>query len=134
MATDTTFEFQNHICLIISMLWFRQKLSIFHNYLIFKYIAISEKKAACDKRESRAKKLKPIVVFLVGEMLETLFKKRRASVSEKRAECAMLDNRFGLRISRALQENTVYSFEGPEEDGIQHNILVQVGESPLPLF
>ena len=46
--------------------------------------------------------------------------------NKKPAEYTILNNRFSLKIPAEWQDNTVYSFEGPEEDGIKHNIIVTI--------
>jgi len=59
-------------------------------------------------------------------MFESIFNKRKTSGSEKLAEHTILNNRFMLKFPADWHENTVHSFEGPEEDGIKHNILLTI--------
>ena len=42
------------------------------------------------------------------------------------SEYAVLNNRFSIKIPTEWKDNTVYSFEGPEEDGVRHNIIVTI--------
>lgn len=38
----------------------------------------------------------------------------------------VINNRFTLKIPTDWQDKSIYSFEGPEEDGIRHNIFVSI--------
>jgi len=38
----------------------------------------------------------------------------------------ILNNKFSLRIPATWEDKSVYTFEGPEEDGIRHNIWVTI--------
>jgi hypothetical protein len=38
----------------------------------------------------------------------------------------ILNNKFSLKVPDTWQDKTVYTFEGPEEDGIRHNIWVTI--------
>ncbi len=38
----------------------------------------------------------------------------------------LLNNRFVMSIPSDWKDQTVYRFEGPEDDGIQHNIIVTI--------
>jgi hypothetical protein len=42
------------------------------------------------------------------------------------AERTVVNNRFSFKLPPEWKENTVYSYEGPEEDGIKHNILINI--------
>lgn len=46
--------------------------------------------------------------------------------TQRPEEYTIINNRFMLKIPQDWQDNTVYSFEGPEEDGIKHNIIVTI--------
>ena len=48
------------------------------------------------------------------------------SKDKKPAECTILNNRFSMKIPPEWEENTVYTYEGPLEDGIKHNILINI--------
>ena len=37
-----------------------------------------------------------------------------------------VNNKFTLQFTEAWEDKTVYTFEGPEEDGIRHNIWVTI--------
>lgn len=39
----------------------------------------------------------------------------------------LLNNRFGLTLPPGWQDESVFRFQGPEEDGIQHHIIVTIG-------
>jgi hypothetical protein len=39
---------------------------------------------------------------------------------------SILNNKFALQVPASWQDKTVYTFEGPEEDGIRHNIWVTI--------
>jgi len=41
-------------------------------------------------------------------------------------EYRIYNNRFMLRLTTEWKDNTVYTYEGPQEDGIKHNILVTI--------
>ena len=59
-----------------------------------------------------------------------MFTLRKVKTSEKkrqeRAAHTILNNRFVLQIPQEWEDQTVYRFKGPEEDGINHNILVTI--------
>ena len=38
----------------------------------------------------------------------------------------LINNRFSFNLTSEWQDNTVHTYEGPEEDGIKHNILVTI--------
>lgn len=38
----------------------------------------------------------------------------------------ILNNKFSLRIPATWEDKSVYTFQGPEEDGIRHNIWVTI--------
>ena len=38
----------------------------------------------------------------------------------------ILNNKFSLRMPATWEDKSVYTFEGPEEDGIRHNIWVAI--------
>lgn len=38
----------------------------------------------------------------------------------------ILNNKFSLRIPETWEDKSVYTFEGPEEDGIRHNIWITI--------
>jgi hypothetical protein len=38
----------------------------------------------------------------------------------------ILNNKFSLRVPAAWEDKSVYTFQGPEEDGIRHNIWVTI--------
>jgi len=40
--------------------------------------------------------------------------------------CVVLNNRFTLNIPSTWKDKSIYTFEGPEEDGIKHNIWVTI--------
>ena len=42
------------------------------------------------------------------------------------AGAIILNNKFSLQVSATWQDKSVYTFEGPEEDGIRHNIWVTI--------
>ncbi len=46
--------------------------------------------------------------------------------TQRPEEYTVLNNRFSIKIPLEWQDNTVYSFEGPEEDGVRHNIIVSI--------
>ena len=58
-------------------------------------------------------------------MLEKIFGN---SIDDKRqsSDHTVLNNRFVLNIPAEWKDETVYRFEGPEDDGIKHNILVTI--------
>lgn len=53
--------------------------------------------------------------------VKTSEKKRQARVAH-----TILNNRFILQIPQGWEDQTVYRFKGPEDDGINHNILVTI--------
>jgi hypothetical protein len=59
-------------------------------------------------------------------MLKGFFNKPKAGASEKLPGYIVLNNKFSLQIPPDWKDQTVYRFEGPEEDGIKHNILVTI--------
>jgi hypothetical protein len=38
----------------------------------------------------------------------------------------ILNNKFSLRVPATWEDKSVYTFEGPEEDGVRHNIWVTI--------
>ncbi|MBI3609834.1 MAG: DcrB-related protein [Nitrospirae bacterium] len=46
--------------------------------------------------------------------------------NQKPSEYTILNNRFMLKIPPEWEDKTVYAFEGPEEDGIKHIIIVTI--------
>ncbi|MBW2662689.1 MAG: DcrB-related protein [Deltaproteobacteria bacterium] len=59
-----------------------------------------------------------------------MFTLKKVKTSEKKrqehAPYTILNNRFGLQIPQEWEDQTVYRFKGPEEDGINHNIIVTI--------
>ena len=58
-------------------------------------------------------------------MLEKIF---GSSIDDERQsrDHTVLNNRFVLNIPAEWKDETVYRFEGPQKDGINHNILVTI--------
>lgn len=58
-------------------------------------------------------------------MLEKIF---GSSIDDKRqsSDYTVLNNRFVLNIPVDWKDETIYRFEGPQENGINHNILVTI--------
>lgn len=59
-------------------------------------------------------------------MLKDFFDKPKAGVSQKLSGYIVLNNKFSLQIPPDWKDQTIYRFEGPEDDGINHNILVTI--------
>jgi len=57
-----------------------------------------------------------------------MFKKTNKPPERKQAPPGfkILNNRFSLKFPGTWEDKSVYSFEGPEEDGIRHNIWVTI--------
>jgi len=58
-----------------------------------------------------------------------MFKKHSHKPEKKKqisSNHAILNNRFALHVPESWEDKTVYTFEGPEEDGIRHNIWVTI--------
>lgn len=59
-----------------------------------------------------------------------MFTLKKVKTSEKKREAraahTILNNRFVLQIPQEWEDQTVYRFKGPEDDGINHNILVTI--------
>jgi hypothetical protein len=51
---------------------------------------------------------------------------KSAEKKEKPSEFRLLNRRFSLKFSEEWKDTSVYTFEGPEEDGIKHNIYVTI--------
>jgi hypothetical protein len=51
---------------------------------------------------------------------------RTEEKNQRPSEYTVLNNRFMLKIPPDWEDKTVYAFEGPEEDGIKHNIIVTI--------
>jgi len=45
---------------------------------------------------------------------------------QKPSEYTLLNNKFTLKLPPEWDDKTVYSFDGPEEDGIKHHIIVTI--------
>ena len=58
-------------------------------------------------------------------MLEKIF---GSSIDDKRQsrDHTVLNNRFVLNIPADWTDKSIYKFDGPQEDGIKHNILVTI--------
>jgi hypothetical protein len=54
-------------------------------------------------------------------MFDKLENRKQSSVGT-----TILNNKFALQVPETWQDKTVYTFEGPEEDGVRHNILVTI--------
>lgn len=51
------------------------------------------------------------------------------SENKTSVDCRIINNQFSLKFPKeglGWRETTVYTFEGPEEDGVKHNILVTI--------
>lgn len=46
--------------------------------------------------------------------------------SPHRSDRTVINNRFSLKLSEDWKDQSVYRFEGPQEDGIQHAIVVSL--------
>jgi len=57
-----------------------------------------------------------VIAGLFGEKHD-----RPASAAEVR------NNKFALNLPSGWQDQSVFRFQGPEEDGIQHNIIITIG-------
>ncbi len=58
-----------------------------------------------------------------------MFKKPSKKPAEKKPAppgYTILNNRFALQFPGTWEDKSVYNFEGPEEDGIRHNIWVTI--------
>ena len=58
-----------------------------------------------------------------------MFKKHSHKPEKKKqisSNHTILNNRFALHVPDTWEDKTVYTFEGPEEDGIRHNIWVTI--------
>jgi len=58
-----------------------------------------------------------------------MFKKPSHKPAEKKQASSgytILNNRFALQFPGTWEDKSVYTFEGPEEDGIRHNIWVTI--------
>ena len=58
-----------------------------------------------------------------------MFKKHSHKSQNKKqisSNHTILNNRFALHVPETWEDKTVYTFEGPEEDGIRHNIWVTI--------
>lgn len=58
-----------------------------------------------------------------------MFKKPSHKPAQKKeisSGYTILNNRFALQFPGTWEDKTVYTFEGPEEDGIRHNIWVTI--------
>ena len=59
-------------------------------------------------------------------MIKGLFDTPKTAKEHKRVQNMILNNRFSLKLTSEWRDNTAYTIEGPEEDGIKHNILVTI--------
>ncbi len=50
----------------------------------------------------------------------------KKSEKRKSSEISLLHNRFTMKLPNSWKDQSIYRFEGPEDDGIQHNIYVTI--------
>lgn len=55
-----------------------------------------------------------------------MFFNKSEDQKRKPDQYTVLNNRFSMNFPPEWKENTVYTFEGPEDDGVKHNILVNI--------
>ncbi len=55
-----------------------------------------------------------------------MFKKKKTDQNNQNSAFIILNNRFNLRLPTDWKDQSVYRYEGPEEDGIRHNIYVTI--------
>lgn len=46
--------------------------------------------------------------------------------ASKNTDYMLVNNRFGIQLPDTWSDKSIYTFEGPEEDGIRHNIWVTI--------
>lgn len=55
-----------------------------------------------------------------------MFLKKKSSGRGKEGEVALVNNRFRMTFPDVWEDQSIYRFKGPEKDGIQHNIIVNI--------
>jgi len=55
-----------------------------------------------------------------------MFKKKKTNQNNQNDVLIILNNRFNLKLPAEWKDQSVYRYEGPEEDGIRHNIYVTI--------
>ncbi|MBU0994964.1 MAG: DUF1795 domain-containing protein [Proteobacteria bacterium] len=55
-----------------------------------------------------------------------MFLKKKNPITGKNSEATVLNNRFQMKFPEDWEDQSIYRYQGPEKDGIQHNIFVNI--------